>query len=142
MNKIKHFSFALLCVLLLLGMLACAPQEKTYEEKIAAYSDVVSQYTALLTAKQKGEEITAPSTEGMDERERAITEAIYGVVNRMSVAKDIKIAGYGYKDYDGNGIPELLLCTSNNSVLAIFTISDEKPQARPLIHTKLTKDDL
>lgn len=127
MNKIKHFSFALLCVLLLLGMLACAPQEKTYEEKIAVYSDVVSQYTALLTAKQKGEEITAPPTEGMDERERAITEAIYGVVNRMSVAKDIKIAGYGYKDYDGNGIPELLLCTSNNSVLAIFTISDEKP---------------
>ena len=127
MNKIKHFSFALLCVLLLLGMLACAPQEKTYEEKIAAYSDVVSQYTALLTAKQKGEEITAPQTEGMDAGERAIAEALHGIVSNLSTRTIESGVGYGYKDYDGNGTPELLLCTNNNGVLAILTISDEKP---------------
>ena len=120
--------FVLLCTVLLLGMVACAPSpEKGYEEQKALYNDVIAKYTELLIAKQNGEEPVAPSTEGMDERERAIAEALYGIVTDISTRTLESGVGYGYKDYDENGIPELLLCTNTNGVLAIFTISDGMP---------------
>jgi len=143
----KKFLFVLLCTLLLLGTVACVSSDekgyeeqkdlpndtiakdtvKTYEEQKTLYNDIIAKYTELLIAKQNGEEPAAPSTEGMNERERAIAEALYGIVTNMSTRTIESGVGYGYKDYDENGIPELLLCTNNNAVLAIFTISDEMP---------------
>ena len=126
----KKILFVLLCALLLLGAVACSPShedEKTYEEQKVLYNDIIANYAELLAAKQKGEELTPPSTEGMDERERIIAEALYGVVSNISIRTIEAGVGYGYKDYDQNGTPELLLCANPNGVVAIFTISDETP---------------
>ena len=133
----KSILFFLLCALLLLGTVACSPSpdetydppapEKTYEEQKALYNDIIAKYTDLLVAKQNGEELTAPNTEGMDEREGDIAEALYGIVTNMSTKMIESGVGYGYKDYDQNGTPELLLCANSNGVGAIFTISDETP---------------
>lgn len=35
--------------------------------------------------------------------------------------------GYGYKDFDGNGTPELIILTKYTSIRAIFTLSDDQP---------------
>ena len=124
----KKFIFVLLCALLLLGVVACSPSpEKTYEEQKALYNDIIAKYTELLIAKQNGEELAVPNTQGMDEREGAIAEALYGIVTNMSTRTIESGVGYGYKDYDENGTPELLLCTNSNGVGAIFTLSDETP---------------
>ncbi len=124
----KKILFVLLCTLILLGTVACtSSSEKGYEEQKMLYNDIIAKYTELLVAKQNGEELMAPSTAKMDERERAIAEALYGIVANMSTRTMEYGVGYGYKDCDENGTPELLLFTNNNCVLGIFTISDEMP---------------
>ena len=97
--------------------------QKTYQE---VYADIISQYTALLTAKQKGETLVAPNTEGMDADQAAIVQTVFRIVEGMD-AKYVERYGYGYKDYDGNGIPELLLFPDfGRVVMAIFTVSNGK----------------
>jgi len=127
----KKFLSALLCIFLLMAMVACSPTQqqpqKTYEEQKELYTDIISQYTSLLTAKHNEEELTAPTTDGMDDREKAIAEALYGIVNACKNAEAVERLGYGYKDFDGNGTPELMLLSKYNSIRAIFTISDDIP---------------
>ena len=101
------------------------PEEpkKTYQE---VYADIISQYTALLTAKQKGETLVAPNTEGMDADQAAIVQTVFQIVDRMN--KDyVEKYGYGYKDCDNNGTPELILFPEfGRAVMALFTVSDGK----------------
>ena len=123
----KLFCF-LLALSLLLSAASCAPKpEKTYEEQKALYDGIIEEYTALLTAKQSGEALPAPDTKGMDEREAAIATALHGIVDNCKDAEVAKTLGYGYKDMDGNGTPELILMTKYTSILAVFTLSDSKP---------------
>ncbi len=97
--------------------------QKTYQE---VYADIISQYTALLTAKQKGEALVAPNTDGMDADQAAIVQTVFQIVDRMN--KDyVEKYGYGYKDCDNNGIPELILFPEyGRAVKAIFTVSGGK----------------
>ena len=135
----KKFLSTLLCFSFLLTVVGCTPTsqtvqtsqmvqtpqspQKTYE----VYDDIISQYTALLTAKHNGKELSAPNTDGMDERETAIAEALYGIVDAREDAQAVENLGYGYKDLDDNGIAELLLLTRYTSIQAIFTVSNEEP---------------
>ena len=98
--------------------------QKTYQE---LYADIISQYTTLLTAKQKEETLVAPNTDGMGENQTAIMQAVYEVVRGIPDAKNAALYGYGYRDYDGNGVPELILFTKYLSVKAIFTIDGDAP---------------
>lgn len=139
----KKFSAVLLCLAVLLTAVACAtasqqthqlPEESTTPQaqeetntNQGAYDDIITQYTALLTAKYNGEELPSPNTEYMDEREAAIAEALYNIVDSRKSAESAQDLGYGYKDFDGNGITELVLLSKYTSVSAIFTLSDEKP---------------
>ncbi|MBQ7910161.1 MAG: hypothetical protein IJ363_05185 [Clostridia bacterium] len=118
----KYAAVLLLCVLALLAFTACGP--KDYEKQKAAYNDIIEQYTALLTAKQNGEELPEPDTKGMDEREAAIAEAIYTVAE---LCKSPDIMGYAYKDTDGDGSPELYLMTAGTYVRALFSLDGGKP---------------
>lgn len=120
----KKFIFALLCLALLLAAVSCG---ETPREPRELYADVISQYTALLTAKHAGEQLSAPDTDGMDEREAAIAEALYGIVNACKDAEAAESLGYGFKDMDGNGTPELILLTNTTIVRAIFTHSSNGP---------------
>ena len=97
--------------------------QKTYQE---VYADIISQYTALLTAKQKGEALVAPNTDGMDADQAAIVQTVFQIVDRMN--KDyVEKYGYGYKDCDGNGTPELILFPEfGRAVMALFTVSGGK----------------
>lgn len=143
MNK---FLAILICGCLLLSAMGCSfpsqdqsqesqnqlqtpqePPQKSYEEQKALYDDTISQYTALLTSKQKGESLFAPSAEYMSPREIAISEALYGIVSLCADAQAAEKLGYGYKDLDGNGTPELILLTKHFKISAIFTISDDLP---------------
>lgn len=128
----KKFLFVLLCIFLLLGTVGCVcspeqPRPKSYEEQKALYDDIISQYTALLNAKHNGEELSAPNTENMDAREIAIAETLYGIVAACKNAKETEALGYGYKDLDDNGTPELILFSTYITVRAIFTISADAP---------------
>lgn len=97
--------------------------QKTYQE---LYAEIISQYTALLTAKQKGETLVAPNTDGMDEDRAAIAQTVFQIVDRMN-EDYVEKYGYGYKDCDNNGIPELLLFPDfGRVVMAIFTVSNGK----------------
>lgn len=118
----KYAAVLLLCVLALLAFTACGP--KDYEKQKAAYNDIIEQYTALLTAKQNGEELPEPDTKGMDEREAAIAEAINKVAE---LCKSPDIMGYAYKDTDGDGSPELYLMTAGTYVRALFSLDGGKP---------------
>lgn len=125
----KKFLSVLVCAFMLLSTVACtkAPQDqpqKSYEEQKALYNDIIAQYTSLLTAKQNGEELTAPDTADMDQREADISEALYTIVNKCS---DAQALGYAFKDFDGNGTTELVLLTQLQSIRAIFTLSNDKP---------------
>ena len=129
MNK---FLSVILCIFLMLVATCCArsPEQqspKSYEEQKVLYGDIISQYTSLLNAKHNGEELSAPNTENMDAREIAIAEALYGIVDACKDAKAAETLGYGYKDFDDNGTPELILLSKYNSIRAIFTISDGTP---------------
>ncbi len=126
----RRFLAVLLCGVLLFSMVGCGdtPEApKTYEEQKALYGDIIARYTSLLADKHSGKELTAPNTEGMDERQAAIAEALYGIVNVCADGEAAEKLGYGYKDLDGNGVPELILLTQHTIVRAIFTLSDEKP---------------
>ena len=116
----KKILVILICLCMLLSAVACKPTtpnettpkapevqtpQKTYQE---LYADIVAQYTALLTAKKNGEELTAPNTEGMDADQAAIAQTVFHIVDGMDV-KYVEKYGYGYKDCDGNGTPELIL---------------------------------
>lgn len=97
--------------------------QKTYQE---LYADIISQYTTLLTAKQKGEALVAPNTDGMSADQAAIAQTVFRIVDGMN-EKYVERYGYGYKDCDGNGIPELILFPEfGRVVMAIFTVSDGK----------------
>ena len=140
----KQFLSVLFCLSLLLTAVSCAPTSRAPQatqvsqttqppqSAYGAYDDIVSQYTALLTAKHNGEALPAPSTEGMDERERAIAEVLYGIADGIKDAEAAERLGYGYKDLDGNGTSELILLTQYTTILAIFTVSDNKPILRKI----------
>jgi len=121
MNK---FLLLLFCILLLLTAVACAPSARE-PEKI--YEDIIEQYTELLTAKHNGEVLTEPRTDGMNERDAAIVEVLYNVVDSCKDAEAAEALGYGFKDMDCNGISELILMTQYTGIRAIFTVSGKKP---------------
>lgn len=146
----KKFLSVLLSVCLLLGVFGCVQSPQTQPQSTeqqtqaseqqtesteqpsstgykALYDDIISQYTELLTAKHNGQEITKPDTENMDDRERAIAEATYGIVDACKRAEAIENLGYGYKDLDCNGVPELIILSYQISIKAIFTISNKLP---------------
>ena len=135
----KKILVTLMCLCLLFSAVACKPTtpnettpkapevqtpQKTYQE---LYADIVAQYTALLTAKKNGEELTAPNTQGMDADQAAIAQTVFDVVNNTIDAKYAEKYGYGYKDCDGNGTPELIILPQYGRVAkAIFTVVDQK----------------
>ena len=128
----NNFLSFFLVVFLMLGAVGCAnlseqQQQKSYEEQKALYADIISQYTELLTAKHSGKELHAPDTENMNERECAIAETLHGIVDVCKDAKSAENLGYGYRDLDDNGTPELILLNKDNSIKAIFTVSDDAP---------------
>lgn len=128
----KKFMCIVLCVFLIFGTVSCTrspkqPPQKSYEEQKSLYNDIISRYTALLTAKHNGEELSAPNTANMDARELAISETLYGIVSSCNTAEAAENLGYGYKDLDGNGTPELILLSKYTIVRAIFTISENLP---------------
>ncbi|MBO5512485.1 MAG: hypothetical protein J6B24_12185 [Clostridia bacterium] len=114
----------LLCAAALLTCTSCGTPKLSYEEQKTAYNGIIAEYTALLTAKQNGETLTAPDTTGMDEGEAAISEAVYTAVNINNFPEDM---AYTYWDMDGNGTLELLLMTSPPILKAIFTLDGETP---------------
>ena len=119
----KRILCILLTAILLLPAL-CACGGMTPEQQKEAYTPIIEQYTALLTAKQNGETLTAPDTTGMSEGEAAISEAVYTAVNINNFPEDM---AYTYWDMDGNGTLELLLMTSPPILKAIFTLDGETP---------------
>ena len=121
----KRILCILLAAILLLPAL-CACGSMTPEQQKAAYDGIIAEYTALLTAKQNGETLTPPDTTGMSEGEAAIAEALYGIVADQK-AETLADLGYGFKDMDGNGTPELILLTRYTSIRAVFTIANRKP---------------
>ncbi|MBQ3508368.1 MAG: hypothetical protein IJA91_07450, partial [Clostridia bacterium] len=128
MKHIVKYTLALfICTLALLGLVACAPSELSYEEQKTAYNGIIEEYTALLTASLNGEELPVPDTKDMDEREAAIAETLYGVVAAGKGGEAAKNMGYGFQDMDGNGTPELILLSKYTAISAIFTLSDGKP---------------
>lgn len=127
----KRFLTFLLCLSLLLTAVACKkekPQEPEEPSVYATYDDIAAEFTALLTAKYNGEELTAPNTEDMDERETAIAEVLYDIVNahRIDATYPINL-GYGYRDVDGNGTSEMFLMSQYLSVYAVFALSEGEP---------------
>ena len=123
---LKCVSALILCILALSVLIACGDPDKTYEKQKAAYDGIIAKYTALLTAKQNGEELTPPKTDGMKEEEATIAEALYGIVADQKV-ETLADLGYGFKDMDGNGTPELILLTRYTSIRAVFTLVNRKP---------------
>ena len=131
----KKIISILICVFILLSAVSCSspmppqkeqPPEPVVEQK-EPYDDIISEYTALLTSKHNGEALSLPSAEGKSEREIAISETLYGIVDTCKDAKAAEGMGYAFKDMDGNGTPELILLTQYTSIKAIFTISDNVP---------------
>ena len=119
----------ILCILLAATLLLpalCACGSMTPEQQKAAYDGIIAEYTNLLTARQNGDELTPPKTDGMKEEEAAIAEALYGIVADQKV-ETLADLGYGFKDMDGNGTPELILLTRYTSIRAVFTIANRKP---------------
>ena len=127
----KRILSMLLAVLLLLTAVACkkaTPEEAEQPSVYAVYEDIVAEFTELLTAKHNGEVLETPNTEDMDERETAIAEALYGIVDGLDLdATYPSNLGYGYKDMDGNGTPEMFLISQYLRIYAIFTLSDGEP---------------
>ena len=124
----KRFLTFLLCLSLLLTAVACKKEKPQEPSVYATYDDIAAEFTALLTAKYNGEELTAPNTEDMDERETAIAEALYGIVDAHQIDSKYPVnLGYGYKDMDGNGTPEMFLLSQYLSIRAVFTLSEGEP---------------
>ena len=125
-HVLKYASALILCIIALSAFTACGDPDKNYEKQKTAYDGIIAEYTALLKAKQNGEELTPPDTKGMSEEEAATLEALYGIVDSQDMEK-IGDLGYGFKDMDGNGTPELILLTRYTSIRAVFTIANRKP---------------
>ena len=123
---LKYVLALILCIFALAILTACGDPDKNYEKQKTAYDGIIAEYTALLKAKQNGEELTPPDTKGMSEEEAATLEALYGIVDSQDMEK-IGDLGYGFKDMDGNGTPELILLTRYTSIRAVFTIANRKP---------------
>ena len=118
----KYAAVLLLCVLALLAFTACGGM--TPEQQKEAYTPIIEQYTALLTAKQNGETLTPPDTTGMSEGEAAIAEAVF---ETASACENPEKMAYTYKDMDGNGTLELLFLTSPMDLQAIFALDGKAP---------------
>lgn len=116
----------LLCAVAFLACTSCGTPDLSYEVQKTAYDGVIAEYTAMLKAKQNGEELTPPKTDGMKEEKAAIAEALYGIVADQKV-ETLADLGYGFKDMDGNGTPELILLNRYTSIRAVFTIANRKP---------------
>lgn len=140
----KKILFFFISVLLLLSIVGCStvPDKSTtantdnskidqspehFEEQKKLYDDLIAHYTEQLTLKKNGEELPIVNTADMSQREVDIFEAIYGIVNGCKNAQAAENMGYGFKDFDGNGIPELIILTKYTSIRAIFTLSDNQP---------------
>ena len=143
-GHMKKFLFSFISVLLLFSIVGCSTIQdgsqmtdtdntekdqpyEGYEEQKRLYDDIISHYTTLLTLKRNGEELSPPNTAYMSRPEAAISKALYGIVNGCKDTQAAENLGYGYKDFDGNGTPELILLTKYTSIRAIFTISDNQP---------------
>ncbi len=140
MKKLLSF---LLCGIIVLSAASCSkknsddPQITTkapeaavqlsYDEQMALYDGIIAEYTELLKSVKNGKELAAPDTSGMSEREADIATALYGIVDEYSNPDYIERLGYGYRDLDENGTPELIILTSYTSLRAIFTISNNEP---------------
>ncbi len=140
----KRFLSFFVSVLLLFSIVGCSTTQdkspitntddtekdqsfKGYEEQKRLYDDIIAHYTTLLALKQNGEELPTPNIANMSQREAAIFETLYGIVNECKNAQSVENLGYGYKDIDENGTPELIILTKYTSIRAIFTISDDAP---------------
>ena len=119
----KRILCILLTAILLLPAL-CACGSMTPEQQKEAYTPIIEQYTALLTAKQNGETLTPPDTTGMSEGEAAIAEAVF---ETASACENPEKMAYTYKDMDGNGTLELLFLTSPRDLQAIFALDGKAP---------------
>ena len=102
----KRFLSLFLSVLLLFSMVGCStfqdksptttnePEKeesvKDYEEQKKLYDDIIAHYTTLLTLKHNGEELPTPNTANMSQREAAIFEALYGIVNGYKNAQSVE----------------------------------------------------
>lgn len=126
MKKILSF---ILFVLVTLGAIlcttSCRAESLSYEEQKALYDDVIAEYTACLQAKESGQALTAPDTSGMNEQRAAVAEAIYTIVDAW---EEVQKLGYGYKDMDKDGTPELLLMNQATGIRAILTLSKGQPK--------------
>ena len=124
----KIFLSLMLSAFMLFGEVGCdMPNQqihKSYEEQKALYDGIISEYTSLLSDKYNGKELSTPDIANMDEREASIFETLYGIVDSCKTAENL---GYGYKDLDDNGTPELILLTKYASIQAVFTISEDLP---------------
>ena len=126
-STMKRLFSALICFSLLLTAVSCVSTSQQPQFTYAGYEDIISEYTDLLTAKYHGTELPSPNTDGMDEREAVIATAIHGIVASCKTAESAACLGYGYKDFDGNGTPELVLLTQSTVLQAIFTLSNGLP---------------
>lgn len=140
----KKFISFFLVLLLLFSTIGCSTtQDKTSvtntddtqkdqslkvdAEQKELYDDIIAHYTTLLTLKQRGEELPTPNITNISQREASIFEALHEIVNGCKTAQAAENMGYGFKDFDGNGIPELIILTKYTSIRAIFTLSDNQP---------------
>ena len=126
------FLSAALCVLMLFTAVSCnsKPEKqspKTYDEQKELYADIISQYSDLLADKHSGKKLTEVKTDGMDKREAEIAKTLYAIVDACKDEKAAELMSYGYKDFDGNGTPELVLVSHYANIRALFTISDNVP---------------
>ena len=121
----KKFLAILICLVTLLSAVGCAwIPENTETDPEVLYKDVISEYTKLLVAQSRGEELPQPKTLGVSERKADISEALYSIVDGIT---DASIMGYGFKDMDGNGIPELIILSKYYTVYAVFSFSKNAP---------------
>ena len=121
----KRIFAALLCALTLLSLNSCFTLDR-YESSKSAYDGIIEEYTALLTAKQNGEELPEPDTKGMSEEEAAILTLLRDIVD-VETPESVEDLGYGFKDMDGNGTPELILLTKYTVIRAVFTVKGLTP---------------
>ena len=127
----KKIIAVLLCLITVLTSFGCAcstPETPpTGEDSLSykdIYADVISLYKSYLTVKKGGDALTSVVLESSDESFNEIAETLRNIVDFVKSPENL---GYGYKDLDGNGVPELLIMSSSSAVLAILTISEGKP---------------
>lgn len=122
----------MICLCIFLTVVSCSkvpeqPPQKTYDEQKELYADIIARYTELLNAKNNGSEVVSVYTDAMDDSAKHIEDTLVGTVNAARNDEKLKELGYGFKDLDGNGTPELLLLTKYATVHAFFTLSNDLP---------------